>query len=106
MLIARAQVYMDHEMGCMTGAGDLAIPLASSHLVRAHIVGKSDMRSPHLAPALPGTDVIVFKSIGIIAQDIALGESILQRAKQGGTGIESDPQDGTCRMARDGLPLS
>ncbi|HEY6834116.1 MAG TPA: NAD(P)-binding domain-containing protein [Pseudolabrys sp.] len=100
VLIGRAQIYVDHEMGCMTRAGDLAIPLASGHLPREHIAGEiGHAISGRLAPALPATDVTVFKSIGIIAQDIALGELILRRAKQDGVGTEFDPQDGTCQMA-------
>jgi hypothetical protein len=40
-------------------------------------------------------DVTVFKSIGVIAQDIVLAEVIVERAEQMGIGMEFDPASGS-----------
>lgn len=97
-LIGRAQIYVDHQEGCMARAGDLAIPLASGHLKARQIIGEI---GPVLAgdpvSALAGADVTVFKSIGVIEQDIALGELILRQAQHENVGIDYDPDSGRCR---------
>jgi hypothetical protein len=48
----------------------------------------------------------VFKSIGIIAQDLALAELIVTRAGEEGIGIEFDPNTGHCRPAEAPRPLA
>jgi ornithine cyclodeaminase/alanine dehydrogenase-like protein (mu-crystallin family) len=96
-LIGRARIYVDHLEGAMARAGDLAIPLASKHLHTRQIAGEIG-RLLAGAPASGSADgdVTVFKSIGIIGQDIALGELILRRARQENAGTEFDPETGCC----------
>ena len=50
-------------------------------------------------PSFSKHNVTVFKSIGIIAQDIALAEAIVSRAARNGVGLEFDPVTGACRQA-------
>ena len=44
-------------------------------------------------------DVTVFKSMGIIAQDLALAELVVDRAARDGIGVELDIETGLCRAA-------
>ncbi|MEH2470929.1 ornithine cyclodeaminase/alanine dehydrogenase-like protein (mu-crystallin family) [Nitrobacteraceae bacterium AZCC 2161] len=99
-LIARASIYVDHRSGCIERAGDLCIPLRSGHLRSEQIVGEIGSLLAHPPRPLRGAeDVTVFKSIGIIAQDLALAELIVTRAAEEGIGIEFDPNSGLCRPA-------
>jgi ornithine cyclodeaminase/alanine dehydrogenase-like protein (mu-crystallin family) len=101
-LIARASIAVDHRSGCIERAGDLCIPLRSGHLRLEQIVGEVGCLLAHPRPPLRlPEDVTVFKSIGIIAQDLALAELIMTRAAEAGIGIEFDPTTGLCRPAND-----
>jgi ornithine cyclodeaminase len=97
-LMARAKIYVDHRHGCVERAGDLCIPLHSGHLKAEQIVDEIG-NTLAAAPPLPGPGniITVFKSIGIIAQDLALAELIVDRATQEGVGVEFDPMSGLCR---------
>jgi alanine dehydrogenase len=99
-LIARSRVYVDQRSGCITRAGDIRIPLESGRLLESQIAGEiGDLLLDRTQPPNDAADVTVFKSIGIIAQDIALAESIVNRAAECGIGIEFDPVTGGCRQA-------
>lgn len=93
-LISRSTIYVDHNEGCLTRAGDLSIPLASGVLKLEQIAGEIGtlFTSPMTVP--PGSDVTVFKSIGVIAQDIALAHALYQRARERGIGVEFDVATG------------
>jgi ornithine cyclodeaminase/alanine dehydrogenase-like protein (mu-crystallin family) len=106
-LIARASIYVDHRSGCIERAGDLCIPLRSGHLRLVQIAGEIGSVLAHSPQSLRGPgDVTVFKSIGIIAQDLALAELILTRAAEEGIGIEFDPNTGLYRPADASRPLA
>ena len=106
-LIARASIYVDHRIGCIERAGDLCIPLQSGHLRLEQIAGEIGSVLPHPPQRLPGPgDITVFKSIGIIAQDLALAELIVTRAEEEGIGVEFDPNTGFCRSAGAPRPLA
>ena len=95
-LIRRARIYVDHRDGCVSRAGDLCIPLQSGVLRTAQIVAEIGSLSAAPPPVAAPLDITVFKSIGIIAQDIALAELIVARAERMGIGIEFDPVSGAC----------
>jgi ornithine cyclodeaminase/alanine dehydrogenase-like protein (mu-crystallin family) len=104
-LIARASITVDHRSGCIERAGDLCIPLRSGHLRLEQIAGEIGSLLAYPPQPLHGPeDVAVFKSIGIIAQDLALAELIMTRAAKEGIGIEFDPNTGLCRPANDPGP--
>jgi ornithine cyclodeaminase len=106
-LIARASIYVDHRSGCIERAGDLCIPLRSGHLRLEQIVGElGSLLAQPPQPLRGSEDVTVFKSIGIIAQDLALAELIVTRAAEEGIGVEFDPISGLCRSAGASRPLA
>lgn len=96
-LIRRARVYVDHLDGCLARAGDLVVPLASGALRRDQISGEigTVLATGIVPPADEGTDVTVFKSIGIASQDVILASLLLDAAERAGIGLMFDPRDGS-----------
>jgi ornithine cyclodeaminase len=104
-LIMRARVYVDHRSGCAERAGDIRIPLQSGHLRESQMAGEiGELLSDRGPAASSGGDVTVFKSIGIIAQDIALAEAIVSRAARTGVGAEFNPFTGAWRSPGGAMP--
>lgn len=97
VLMSRAHVYADHLDGCILRAGDIKLPLASGHLKPDQIAGDigNVMDGTRIAMRA-GTDITVFKSMGIIGQDIAIAALLLERAQEKAVGVEFDPQSGVC----------
>jgi ornithine cyclodeaminase/alanine dehydrogenase-like protein (mu-crystallin family) len=93
-LIRRATIYVDVLEPCLTRAGDLRIPLATGALKPEQIAGEIGKALD--APAARGADITVFKSMGVITQDMILGRLILKRALERSVGVEFDPQTGRC----------
>jgi ornithine cyclodeaminase len=93
-LITRSTIHVDHRDGCLTRAGDLAIPLASGVLKPEQIAGEVGLLFGSAASTQSARDVIVFKSIGIISQDIMLAHALYQRALERRVGLEFDSVTG------------
>ena len=93
-LISRSTIYVDHQEGCLTRAGDLSIPLASGTLKLEQIAGEIGTLFSSPMTASSGKDVTVFKSIGVIAQDITLAQALYQRAQERDIGVEFDTTTG------------
>lgn len=93
-LVTRSTIHVDHRDGCMTRAGDLAIPLASGVLKPEQIAGEIGLMFCTAAPTQTAHDITVFKSIGIIAQDITLAYALYQRALERGVGLDFDAVTG------------
>jgi len=89
-LIARARVYVDHLDGCLERAGDIRIPLATGTLVRSRIVGEIGAVTAGQALRTGPDDVTVFKSMGVVAQDLALARILVDRARTEHVGVEFD----------------
>lgn len=96
VLMRRAHVYADHLEGGLERAGDLKLALATGALTRARIAGEIGSFVGGERPvAAAGTDVTIFKSIGIAAQDLLLADALLVCAEAEGAGLLFDPRDGT-----------
>jgi ornithine cyclodeaminase/alanine dehydrogenase-like protein (mu-crystallin family) len=93
-LIARSTIHVDHRDGCLTRAGDLAIPLASGVLRPEQIAGEIGLLFGDAPPEQIVRDVTVFKSIGIIAQDMMLARALYRRALEHGVGLDFDAVSG------------
>ena len=79
-LITRAAIFVDHTDGCIEKAGDIRLPIQSNLLSRAQIAGEiGSVLSGHLKFAMPADKIIVFKSIGLISQDMVLAEALQNR---------------------------
>lgn len=85
--VARAAVYVDSRRGALSEAGDLLIPMAEGRIAAGHIVGEI---GEVLLGAAPGrrdrTQVTLYKSLGIVAQDLFAAEHLLVQARLRGAG--------------------
>ena len=89
--VTRAGVYVDSRRGALREAGDLLIPMGEGCFSPAHILGEI---GEVLSGAVPGRQgerqVTLYKSLGVIAQDLFAAEHVLQRAQAGDAGIRID----------------
>lgn len=98
-LIGRATIIVDHRDGCIQRAGDLVIPLATGRVSSGQIAGEIGALLDAPPPVAAKDGVLVFKSMGVIAQDIALAEMVVARAEALGVGVSFDPTTGECAPA-------
>lgn len=86
--VTRAAVYVDSRQGALREAGDLLIPIAEGRFSPARILGEI---GEVLAGTAPGRQdeqqITLYKSLGIIAQDLFAAEHVLRQAQAAGAGI-------------------
>jgi ornithine cyclodeaminase len=89
--VTRAVVYVDSRQAALREAGDLLIPIAEGRLSPADILGEI---GEVLAGAAPGRrnerQITLYKSLGIIAQDLFAAEYVLRQAQAKGAGARID----------------
>ena len=89
--IQRARVYVDLVESALNEAGDLLVPIGEGAIDESHIVGEIGQV---LAGAAPGrtsdSDITLYKSLGIAAQDLFAAARIYARALESGAGVEVD----------------
>jgi ornithine cyclodeaminase len=89
--VTRAAVYVDSRRGALSEAGDLLIPIKEGRMSRQDIVGEI---GEVLAGAAPGRrdnqQITLYKSLGIVAQDLFAAEYVLRRALAEGAGTAID----------------
>lgn len=89
--IERARVYVDLLESAMNEAGDILIPVGEGAIDEGHILGEIGQV---LAGAVPGrtagSDITLYKSLGIAAQDLFAAARIHARAVELGAGVEVD----------------
>jgi len=85
--VTRAAVYVDSRQGALREAGDLLIPIAEGHFSSDRILGEI---GEVLAGTAPGRrdeqQITLYKSLGIIAQDLFAAEHVLRQAQAAGAG--------------------
>jgi ornithine cyclodeaminase len=99
-LMARATIYVDQRSTCVERAGDLRIPLETGHLKIEQVANEIGALFADPPGPRPPADVTVFKSMGLIAQDLELAELVLARAIENGVGLDFDPSTGAVQTAR------
>ncbi|HSN52805.1 MAG TPA: ornithine cyclodeaminase family protein [Woeseiaceae bacterium] len=89
--VRRSRVYVDRMESAMNEAGDLLIPIAAGAIGEAHVLGEI---GAVLAGAVPGrtaaSDITLYKSLGIVAQDLFAAARVYARALENGAGFEVD----------------
>ena len=89
--ILRSRVYVDLVESAMNEAGDLLLPIAAGAMDAAHILGEIGQV---LLGTVPGrrsdADITLYKSLGIVAQDLFAAAHIYARALESGAGVEVD----------------
>jgi len=87
--VARARVYVDLMQSALTEAGDLLIPMQEGRIDRSHIIGELGALVAGAIPGRRGPDEItLYKSLGVVAQDLFAAAHVMQRARTLGVGTQ------------------
>ncbi|MEH6576547.1 MAG: ornithine cyclodeaminase family protein [Amphritea sp.] len=79
-LIAKSTVYVDLMESCNNEAGDILIPLAEGVIQPDHVIGEiGAVLNSELHGRLDSKQITVYKSLGIVAQDLFAGQFILDK---------------------------
>jgi ornithine cyclodeaminase/alanine dehydrogenase-like protein (mu-crystallin family) len=89
-LMRRARVLVDARHGANEKAGDLALALKSGALAPERVVAEIGACLDKGPPEVPGTDVTVFKSMGLAVQDSVLAAKVVAVAEREGIGMLVD----------------
>jgi ornithine cyclodeaminase len=89
-LMGRARVIVDARAGALDKAGDLVRSLASGALDPVRIVAEIGACLDGSVPEAAGTDVTVFKSMGLPVQDAVLAAHLVRKAERAGLGRPVD----------------
>jgi ornithine cyclodeaminase len=104
-LITKAKIFVDHFEGCIEKAGDIRVPIQQNVLTRANIAGEiGAVISGQLKIKRSPNEIVVFKSIGLISQDMVLANALMDRAEQKSAGVFYDIFNGSIRRAREAIP--
>jgi ornithine cyclodeaminase len=83
--VTRAAVYVDSRRGALREAGDLLIPMAEGHFSAPDIVGELGEVLDGTAPGRQDDQQItLYKSLGMVAQDLFAAEYVLRQARARG----------------------
>jgi ornithine cyclodeaminase len=89
--VRRSRVYVDRMESAKNEAGDLLIPIAEGAIGEAHILGEIGQVLAGTVPGRTGaSDITLYKSLGIVAQDLFAAAHIYARALADGAGVEVD----------------
>lgn len=89
-LMQRADLYVDARKGAAEKAGDIRLALESGALVPVRIRAEIGAVPAGGLALAPGSDVRVFKSMGLAIQDVVLAEHLVDRAEAEGRGLLLD----------------
>jgi ornithine cyclodeaminase len=79
-LIARSRVYVDLRDSARIEAGDLLIPLGEGAIAPDHVVGElGELLLGRIGGRRDDTEVTVYKSLGIVAQDLVAAHRAYER---------------------------
>ena len=90
MILTRAsKIYFDSEDAVLSEAGDILIPLEDGTVTREDFTGDiGNVVKGELAGRENDDEIIVFKSVGVAAQDLVTAKVIYDRAVEAGAGME------------------
>ncbi len=83
-LIVRARVFADSLAAMRVEAGDILIPIAEGAITESHVAGEiGALVSGRISGRQGPDDVTLFKSLGLVAQDLAAAEAVRVAAETG-----------------------
>lgn len=86
--VAKAAVYVDSLEGALAEAGDILIPIAEGAVTRDHIAGEiGDVLLGHAPGREDSSQITLYKSLGLFAQDLFVGSYLLEKALNHGKGL-------------------
>jgi ornithine cyclodeaminase len=88
-LVRRSEFYVDYRDAALAQAGELRAAIGAGVVTADHIRGEIGEVLLNLAPGRSNAQAItVYKSLGIIAQDLAAADIVLRAARAAGMGHE------------------
>lgn len=89
-LLSRAsKIYFDSEEAVLSEAGDILIPLEEGTITKEDFTGDlGDVIKGKVTGRENDDEIIVFKSVGVAAQDLVAAREIYERAVKAGIGIQ------------------
>ncbi|WP_317930743.1 ornithine cyclodeaminase family protein [Halioxenophilus sp. WMMB6] len=92
-LIAKARLYVDLLEAARSEAGDLMIPVSEGVISEAAIVGElGQLQLGGIAGRGDAGQITVYKSLGMVAQDLFAADYVYQKALATGVGVSVDLQ--------------
>lgn len=89
MLMKSAAIYVDLMAAALKEAGDILIPIGEGLFTQDHIIGEIGMLAMKKIPGRTTSDQItVYKSLGIVAQDLYAASLVYRKARQRNAGVE------------------
>jgi alanine dehydrogenase len=90
-LMARARVFVDARVGALAEAGDLLLPIREGAFGEHHLAGElGEVVLSRVAGRASASDVTIFKSLGMAAEDVVAAALVVERAKAAGLGRSFD----------------
>jgi ornithine cyclodeaminase/alanine dehydrogenase-like protein (mu-crystallin family) len=80
-LVARGRLYIDEFESAWREAGDILIPIEEGVIDRSHVVGEiGSLILGKIAGRTTGADITVYKSLGVVAQDLVAAHVVYSRS--------------------------
>lgn len=90
-LIARAKVYVDSRESAANEAGDILIPIREGAISDTYVVGEiGEVLSGAIRGREAEEEITVYKSLGVVSQDLYAARFVAARAELKGIGTEVD----------------
>lgn len=88
-LLGRARVVVDSRASAFQESGDIVMGLREGHFTREHVAGElGEVIAGRVAGRISGTEITVFKSLGLAVEDLAAAHLAYQRALERGKGVK------------------
>ena len=82
-----ARVFVDHHAAAKTEAGDILIPIGAGELTYDHVAGElGEVLLERVPGRQHGTDITIFKSVGLAMQDAVTASKVYAKAVEEGVG--------------------
>lgn len=84
-LIAHSRVYVDSLESALKEAGDILIPVQDGAIDRGHVIGEiGALLLGGVAGRRSNAEVTVYKSLGLVIQDLLAAQAVLERTRSNG----------------------
>lgn len=89
-LMKNAAIYVDLMAAALKEAGDILIPMSEGLFTPDHIIGEIGLLAMKKIPGrTTATQITVYKSLGVVAQDLYAAYLVYQKARQCNAGTEA-----------------
>ena len=90
-LIIKSNLYIDLFESAKNEAGDIMIPVGEGKITKEHILGEiGELLLSQIAGRQDSTQITVYKSLGIVTQDLFAASYVYKKAEESNTGIKVD----------------